>query len=124
MFNTPGFTKAYNFPGSAGGETNGQYAAVTTNDIVPVDDSYNYDNTPDVFAGVNDFIDAVRGVASTATSIQQQVDAAKLNDAVTKKKIALATNPTIADQFNQQDFWTKMMVILGIGGFVYLFAKR
>jgi hypothetical protein len=117
MFNDDNFTKDYNVPGSAGGETNGLYAAVTSNDMVDPDEDYFDDNTPSVFEDIAEFARAIPGAINT-------VQNARVKQAQTNAAVRKLNAPSLMEQFNGLDFFGKASIIIAVGGFVYLMVKK
>lgn len=120
MFNESGFPKVY-ATDSSGGETNGQYAAVTENEVAPNDGTYLDENSPDVFGDASDWIQTIiGGVKDVSTAISQQ----KIAQAQTQAQIARIQSPTLSQQWAKLTAFEQMSIVLGVAGFVYLIARR
>lgn len=122
MFNERGFSKAYNLPGSGGGETNGLYAAVTTNKVVPTNTDYLGENTPQVFDdwSWDDIGNLISGASRTYQQYYQERQAAE----AARHQYEMSTSPGVADQWQGLSLFEKAGFIFAIAGFAYLLARK
>lgn len=122
-FNDRGFPKVFNLPGSSGGETSGLYAAVTENDVAPMDPTYLDGNTPGAF----DFGDAARYVGDILTlggDAYAQYQQERARAQLAEQQRLLSTQPTLAAQWQTLTFYEKAGFAFALGGFAYLLVKR
>lgn len=110
MFNSETQSKVMNFPGSAGGETNGLYAAVTEQEFFPADDGYLRDNSPP-------FFDVVSRAMSDAFALKRQYEQEKANANV-KPQASPAAEWAAMSMFEKTGF------MLAVFGVVYLLVRK
>lgn len=122
MFNERGFPKAYNLPGTPGGETSGLYAAVTVNNVVPASHAYLDDNAPQVFDDWtwDDFGNLIGGASQAYQRYYQERQAA---DAA-RRQYEMSTSPGISQQWQGLSFFEKAGFAFAIGGFAFLLLKK
>lgn len=120
MFNEQGRAKVYNLPGAAGGETNGLYAAVTENEIVPMDTDYFKLNTPEPFNFWEDIEDIIHGAGGAYEEyLRRQAEAERI-----RREAERAAQPTMGDQFASLSFWEQAAFVLAIAGFAFVVMSR
>ena len=112
-FNEDGFPKNYNLPGSTGGESNGLYAAVTTNEVVPVDTSV-FAQNPGVIQSAFDSANLILANIGNSARLAVQSKAA----ADTPKA------PSLVDQWHKLSAFEQFGFVAAAATLLYMFVRR